>query len=117
MGVGELIKARRKAAGLTQAELARLVPGLGRSGLSAIENGATKTVAPDVANELVKVLPLSMPELLRAMGFNLPAVHTSLDESLLRDLESAPPELIEVVRLLLAGWRSQRVPKPARGGE
>lgn len=117
MSFGALIKARRQAAGLTQEQLARLVPGIGRAGINAIEQGYTKSLSPDVANELVKVLPLSMPELLRAMGFNLPTVYTTLDADLLRELEAAPEDVLEAVRLVLAGWRNQQQRKASQAGE
>lgn len=114
MTLGPLIQSRRKQAQLTQAELARLVPGLTRSGVNAIEQGATRSISPDIANELVKVLPLSMPEILRAMGFSLPSVHTRLDEDLLSDLEAAPDEVLAAVRLVLGGWRIQQQTKRSR---
>jgi len=108
MPLGTLIQARRKQAGLTQAELSRMVPGLSRSGINAIEQGSTKTISGELANELVKVLPVSMPELIRAMGFDLPAIRSTLDDELLSDLEVAPPEVLGAVRLVLDGWRIQQ---------
>lgn len=107
--IGPLIAARRKAAGLSQTDLARMIPGLTRSALNSIENGATKTISAEVANELVKILPVTMAELVRALGYDLPGPRgTSLPERTLSDLESAPPEVRAAVQLLLDGWRTQQ---------
>lgn len=107
--LGALVATRRKQIGMSQADVARLVPGLTRSALNSIEQGATKSISGDVANELVKILPVTMGELLRAMGYELPGPRgTTLPERLLSDLEKAPEEVRAAVQLLLDGWRTQQ---------
>lgn len=107
--VGTLIAARRKAGGLSQIDVARMIPGLTRTALSSIENGATKTISAELANELVKILPVTMAELVRAMGYDLPGPRgTSVPERMLNDLENAPDEVRSAVLLLLDGWRTQQ---------
>lgn len=97
--LGALIADRRRQAGYSQADLARLLPGVSRSALNSIEGGTTKTISPVVANELVKILPVSMPELVRAMGFDLPGVR-GVAEDIAADLASAPEDVLAAVRLI-----------------
>lgn len=107
MDLGTLIRTRREAVApkLSQAELGRHV-GVDQRTISNIESGVTKTIAPDVANRLVGVLPVTMYELLRAMGYQVPQRDAKLDETLLEDLERAPEHILSAVRLLLDGWLS-----------
>ncbi len=106
--LGSLLKARRQEAGLSQADVANLVPGLSRSALNSIEGGATKTASAAMANELVKVLPVTMADLVRSMGFDLPTLQTPLPEGLMGELEGASEIELESVRALLLGFRAQR---------
>lgn len=108
ISLGKLIASRRQQVQLTQVDVARMVPGLTRSALNSIENGATKTVSADVANELVRVLPLTMAELVKAMGYALPTPRSPLPEELARDLETADSFELESVRALLLGYRIAR---------
>lgn len=73
--LGELIRSRRLMAGtqedpMTTSRLAQLV-GTHQTTVSLWENGRTKTIKPEEANALAKVLPLTVEELLRAMGYDL----------------------------------------------
>lgn len=86
-----------------------MLPGSSRGAINNVELGITKTVSAEMANELVKILPVTMGELLRAMGYELPGPRgTTLPERLLSDLEKAPEEVRAAVQLLLDGWRTQQ---------
>lgn len=113
--LGALIADRRRQAGYSQADLARLLPGVSRSALNSIEGGTTKTISPVVANELVKILPVSMPELVRAMGFDLPGVR-GVAEDITADLANAPEDVLAAVRLVLNGWRVERAAQRRKVG-
>lgn len=114
MDLGELIKARRQAAALTQGDLARLVR-MSRGAINNIESGDTKTISPAVASALTKVLPLTMAELLRAMGWEIPERVTKLPPGMLEDLEAADPVILDAVRALLLGHQSLRQEAERRG--
>ena len=84
------------------------MPGISRGAINNIENGLTKTVSPETANELVKVLPVTMAELVRAMGYDLPTRQTPLPPVLMEELETATDLELEAVRALLLGFREGR---------
>ena len=110
--LGALIASRRRP--LTQGELARLVPGWSRTTLGAVELGETKTIPPRVANELVKVIPVTMAELVRAMGYDLPVRQTPLEPWMVEVLETASETELESVRALLHGFQVLRQQRPPR---
>lgn len=107
--LGPLIKSRCESVRpkMSQAELGRLI-GLDQRSVSNIENGTVKSLTPEVANKLPGVIPITMAEIVRAHGFNLPAVHSTLDEDMLEALESAPQPVLDAVRLVLDGWRAMQ---------
>lgn len=108
--LGPLIKSRRESVRpkMSQAELGRLI-GLDQRSVSNIENGRVNSIAPEVANKLPGVIPITMAEIVRAVGFNLPAVHSRLDEGMLAALESAPQPVLDAVRLVLDGWQAMQL--------
>lgn len=102
---GDLVRARRQAKGWSQARLAR-ESGLGQKKLSFIETGVTKTLDPATAAALVRALPLSIYELLEAMGYELPEPRIPRD--ILAMLEAAPRPVQDAVRLTLRGWQANQ---------
>lgn len=114
--LGNLIRARREAVRpkLSQGELGRLV-GLDQRTISEIETGQTQTLQPGVANQLPGIIGVTMAELVRALGYDLPTRKSSLDDALLEDLERAPEEVLNAVRLAVDGWKL-RLQESARSG-
>lgn len=108
--LGTLLKERRLLAKMSQDEVADQVKGLTRSGLNSIESGATKTVAADLANGLVGALPVSMPEIVRAMGYNLPTrvAESKLKAEVLALIEKVSGAELVGVRALLRGYLEER---------
>jgi transcriptional regulator with XRE-family HTH domain len=102
---GALVRERRERARLTQKELGEAV-GLSGEGIKQIEAGRTKRAAPDVVNRMAQLLPVTVWELMVAMGYAIEedaALHDILDE---RD------NLIALVDQLRA-----RLTRPPRGGQ
>lgn len=104
-----LIRTRREGVSpkMNQTELGRAI-GLKQQTVANIENGVTQTLSPEVANKLVTVLPITMRELLTALGFTLPAVHSPVPEDVLDLLETASPETLDAVRALALGARAMQ---------
>lgn len=108
MALGDLLRERRTVTGMSQSDVARMVPGLTRGALNNIESGNTKTISAHLANGIVKVLPVTMAEIVRSMDYDLPAPTTTLPAGLLARLEAAPEPVLEAVQLLLDGWLVQQ---------
>lgn len=87
---------------MSQADLGRAV-GLDQRSISNIEVGLVKVVSPEVGNKMVRVLPLTMAELLRAQGWDLPLPHSAIPADIQEGLETAPEHVRDAVRLTLAG--------------
>ncbi len=107
--LAKLIKRQREAVSpkMSQAELGRLI-GVDQRSVSNIENGVVRSIAPDVANKLPGAIPLTMADLVRALGYDLPAARSEISESMTSALETAPEEVLEAVQLLLDGWQAQQ---------
>lgn len=112
-----LIRTRREGMSpkMSQAELGRLV-GLNQRSISNLETGVVKTVSADVANLLVTVLPITMAELARAGGMEMPRAHTTVDEDIIEMLETADPQTIASVRLVLLGARALKQAAQRKAG-
>ncbi len=82
---GKLIN-YRKAAGLTQAELANLT-GVKREYISSIELGRIAVIYPETFNALRRVLRFPAFELLEAMGYQTDASEESVNPALLMMLK------------------------------
>lgn len=110
--LGELIRARREAVRpkLSQSELGRLL-GLDQRSISDIETGAIHRITPEMANKLPPIIGITMAEIVRGLGFDLPRRKSSLDEALLEDLERAPEEVLAAARLAVDGWKFQQQQK------
>lgn len=117
--VGNLIQSGRERVSppLTQGELASLVGSEQRT-ISNIESGRTKSVSPALANQLVRVLPITMTELVQALGYDLPAVaRVGVPQDILQGLSGAPEELLHAVRLAIAGQRAVLATQARSGRE
>lgn len=101
--LGELIRARRVAEGLTQADLGQEI-GIAQRTVSAIEDGRIKTIAPDVANRLVSVLPITMAELLQAMGYAITRPESWLKGAERAMFESLDEDEQRHIRATLRGY-------------
>lgn len=107
--LGALIRSRRQMARppISQGLLGDLV-GLDQRSISNIENGEVENVRADVANRMVAVLPVTMPELIRAMGYNLPERVNWLPSDLQGILETAEGEERAAILLTLRGAQTTR---------
>lgn len=118
--LGSLIRSRRESVSprMSQAALGDEI-GLDQRSVSNLENGVVEFVRPDVANKLVAALPLTMGELLEAMGFNVATRGRSwLTKDLQALLDTADEReqmvLQAVLRGLLAERAGQALPAPKR---
>lgn len=66
--IGKLLRERREQARLTQDTVAREL-GIERPTYTHIENGLIRGVSPEMAEKLVKLLPVTGAEIARALGF------------------------------------------------
>jgi len=107
----DLMARALEAAGLTQDELIRRT-GFGRGPIGVVVRGEIQRLAPDVAAAIVRELPVSMPELLTAVGYDFGPKPQKIPGWLIADLERLSREDLEVVRRvvqgLLAAPRSQQ---------
>jgi len=77
MEIGALVAQRRQECGMSQDAVTTALKnigvfGFGRDALGNLESGRTKTIAPDVAAGLARILPVTIAELCIAMGYDLP---------------------------------------------
>ena len=106
--VGRLIEDARKRVSppLTQIELAALA-GTTQATISNLETGRSDRLEPELANRLARVLPITMHEIVSALGYDLPSVaRVGIPPDILQGLSGASPELLDSVRLLIAGQRA-----------
>lgn len=91
-GYGDLLRNARERAGLTQQELAERI-GSSASTVSNLEREQHPPTVPDQVNVLASALPLSVEELLRAMGVNIvPVAAARLPRELVTSLLALSPD-------------------------
>ena len=102
-----LIRERREGVRprLSQTDFGRMI-GLDQRSVSNIEVGIVRSLAPDIANKIPGIIPVTMAELVRALGYDLPVRHSPLAPDIQEGLETAPEPVLAAVRLLLAGLRA-----------
>lgn len=85
--------------------------------LNSIESGATQRMTPVAAKALVDaaVIPVTMTEIVQAMGYELPLRHPPKKQELLSVVESLRPEEDEALRIWLRGLLSLRKESLERG--
>jgi len=68
---GALLQTRRAYADLHQKDVAAAI-GMSRPNYSTLERGGIACPGADTVNAIAAILPLSVPEQLRALGYHLP---------------------------------------------
>ena len=114
--LGTLLSSRRRQAGLTQQDVAEMC-GVTRSALNAIEQGTTKTIAPDLANKLHDCISVTVADICRAMGYEIPVRPSPLPgelEEYRHILESAEGLELDGLLLILRGIQTHRQEKARR---
>lgn len=95
MRLGDLLRSARNATGKTQDEIAKEA-GVPRSTVDGLERGRIKLPSPVILNRLRTVLPVTMHELIVAMGYRLDADDMEI-ERLLDSRDSVADALREVI--------------------
>lgn len=101
------LRSAREAAGLTQDEVAERAR-VERTMIVRLEKDA-RSLKVERVNDLASALNMSPDALLRGLGVNLaPRQQDLLDRALVTDLLEAPRYVLDAVRLLLDGWRTEQ---------
>ena len=108
---GDLLREARERSGWSQEEVAERV-GVSRTIVSRWENGVLTPQVPDQVNALCAALPISIEELLRAMGVNIvPSAAARLPRELVTSLLALSPERQAALLTLVRGL--QEATRPA----
>lgn len=114
---GMLMRQKREAVTpkMNQEDLGRALGGIPQTTISAYETGTTATIPADVVNRLPGIIGLTVPELLRAMGYELPKERISswLPDDLLGVLETADAGEKAAIQSQLRGLLAERLTRLA----
>jgi transcriptional regulator with XRE-family HTH domain len=102
--LGELLRARRERAGLSQDEVAqqlaqRRVEAASRETVSRQERGAVAVLKPDMVNALAEVLPVTVTELCEAMGYRVGDTPITIETGEMVALYNMLPRMLRPVFL------------------
>jgi transcriptional regulator with XRE-family HTH domain len=102
--LGELLRARRERAGLSQDELAqklaqRRVDAASRETVSRQERGMVVLLKPDMVNALAEVLPVTVTEICEAMGYRVGDTPITIETGEMVALYNMMPRMLRPVFL------------------
>lgn len=101
--LGQLIRERRDSVGMTQEQLVAHAHTT-RAHIASIEIGKTRTPPPTVINAIARVLPVTVAELVRAMGYGV-----EVEDDLMRRAASDEGKFADdIIRFI----ESRRPPRP-----